>query len=211
MIINYILNITADVTITPECTTTAGGTEVAAVAEMKRSLDSILTAFERAMCDDLNTPKAIAALFQLIALIERYLTIPPVPVSVIQYIFDIFKEMNEVLGISYTIPTTASTTDTNSNTDTTTTSSIAVVMDNTILTSAHQEAVLLANERMKLKAERNFKEADILRERVAQLGFLIRDKAAADGAGSGSGGYDLVWSPTAAAISTGSNQRTLTE
>ena len=177
---------------------------------MKRSLDSILTAFERAMCDDLNTPKAIAALFQLIALIERYLTIPPVPVSVIQYIFDIFKEMNEVLGISYTIPTTASTTDTNSNTDTTTTSSIAVVMDNTILTSAHQEAVLLANERIKLKAERNFKEADILRERVAQLGFLIRDKAAADGAGSG-GGYDLVWSSTAAAMATGGNQRTSTE
>lgn len=162
------------------------------------------------MCDDLNTPKAIAALFQLIALIERYLTIPQVPVSVIQYIFDIFKEMNEVLGISYTVSTTASTTDINSNTDTTS-SSIAVVMDNTILTSAHQEAVLLANQRMKLKTERNFKEADILREKVAQLGFLIRDKAAADGAGSGSGGYDLVLSPTAAAISTGSNQRTLTE
>jgi cysteinyl-tRNA synthetase len=157
--------------------TTAGvsgdGREVgtSTVASPDHSIASLcersMEQFEAAMCDDLNGPRASAALFQLIGAAESMGSQSTVHVNDAQIVLESIQRMDEVLGVLYEVPLSYVK------------STEGVALEGTPPPSqeAKREAEGLAAERVRLKALRQYEDADTLRERIKQLGFGVRDVA----------------------------------
>jgi cysteinyl-tRNA synthetase len=98
-------------------------------------------AFVEALCDDFNTPRALAALFELVAEANRR----PVPGA-----RDAVEGMLPLLGLEGVLSSDE---------------------------EAGEEAQALLRERDEARAARDFARADSARDRLAELGWEVRDSA----------------------------------
>lgn len=118
--------------------------------ELRLAIDEVETKFKEAMDDDFNTPKAMAALFDLAREVRRVLSQSARPTtgakSLLAEALDKLNKLGGLLGI---------------------TSAQRV--------SIPKEVEELAQTRLQLKAEKKFKEADEIRAKVLTMGFTIED------------------------------------
>ncbi|SRR5579871_175778 len=118
--------------------------------ELRLAIDEVEGKFKEAMDDDFNTPKAMAALFDLAREVRRVLSQDARPTagakSLLGEALEKLNQFGGLLGI-----TTAQRV------------------------SVPKEVEELAQTRLQLKAEKKFKEADEIRAKVSALGFTIED------------------------------------
>jgi cysteinyl-tRNA synthetase len=118
--------------------------------ELRLAIDEVENKFKEAMDDDFNTPKAMAALFDLAREVRRVLSqsarVSPGAKSLLSEALDKLNELGKILGII---------------------SSVRI--------SIPKEIEDLAMTRVQLKQEKKYKEADEVRSRVLEMGFLIED------------------------------------
>ncbi|HET9869582.1 MAG TPA: cysteine--tRNA ligase, partial [bacterium] len=118
--------------------------------ELRLALDEVEGKFRDAMDDDFNTPKAMAALFELARLVRQTLSQPgashPGAKSLLGEAGNKLAEIGGLLGI--------------------------VSRERA---SIPPEVEQWAQERTRLKVEKKFKEADELRARIQEKGFTIED------------------------------------
>jgi cysteinyl-tRNA synthetase len=136
-----------------------------------------LDQFEAAMCDDLNGPRAVAALFQLVGAAEALSSRNGASVNDAQAILESTRKMDEVFGVLYEVPTSyvhfaagagAAGADVAGSEESTRPVAWPEV---------RREAEELAGARVRLKLLKQYQEADALRERIKALGFGVRDVA----------------------------------
>ena len=137
-----------------------------------QTAEASLAAFEAAMNDDLATPRAVAALFALVAASEKsfkssseqYVT-PEVAGEVLK----IIRKMDTVLGVLYEIPPAFF-------------SQVLGIQDKAASTAnagpqdAPAEVVALAQKRLELKAAKQYAEADKLRAEILAQGYEVLDR-----------------------------------
>lgn len=116
-----------------------------------RELSSIRESFYRAMDDDLNTPKALAYVYELTTLVFRDLEQRPTLASILKA-YSIMREFNEVLG----------------------------VLDNYIYTGVKEELLnklieLLVIIRQKHREIKDYETADWIRSELMKLGIKLMD------------------------------------
>lgn len=116
--------------------------------EHRTLFDSRRTQFEKAMEDDLNTADAIAALFDLTRDINTYLAGAPNR-STLQYAAGLFDTLADVLGLVYNRE------------------------DNTL----NEEVETLIKARADARAQKNWAEADRIRDQLKAMGIILKDTA----------------------------------
>lgn len=124
--------------------------------------------FEAAMGDDLNAPKATAALFRLVGAAEALGRDRNASIASARLIHEAIVKMNEVLGILYEVPRGYITQEASGN---------ELEQQHALGGHNRDEAVALAEERWRLKAAKQFAEADRVRDTLNELGFGVRDTA----------------------------------
>lgn len=171
--------------------------------EHKVVINSIIALFEAAMCDDLNTPKAVAALFKLISEAENVIKRQQMCKSIAALYLDGINQMDQVFGVLYEVSadyfdescssSSSTTTDrrkgNNNNNDGVVTSQYKS-LDNAKFGSnpihpidcecESEDIVIskvkqLASQRVDFKTKKMYKEADKIREEIIALGYGIKD------------------------------------
>ncbi len=106
--------------------------------------------FIESMDDDFNTPKAIAALFELVNSCNKLLDKPgSANPDALNYARGLIKEMSGILGLTFEQ------------------SGLSAISD--------QEVDEKINSRLALRKEKKFMEADILREALEEAGIILED------------------------------------
>ncbi|MGH7739068.1 MAG: cysteine--tRNA ligase [bacterium] len=118
--------------------------------ELRLALDEVDAKFKDAMDDDFNTPKAMASLFELARMVRQTLSQPgsshPGAKSLLGAAGEKLAELGGLLGI--------------------------VAQESTVIPPEVGE---WAQDRVQLKMEKRYKEADEIRDRVLAAGFIIED------------------------------------
>jgi cysteinyl-tRNA synthetase len=131
--------------------------------------------FEASMSDDLNTPRAVAAFFKLISLAEKQVKQNQLSSKSMKLILEQISNIDSVFGVLYNVP----------------------VFNNELIIDKHESAINtcqcdsagngqsiqdllikveeLANQRKILKENKKYKEADMIRDTVAAMGYGIKD------------------------------------
>jgi len=118
--------------------------------ELRLAIDEVETKFREAMDDDFNTPKAMAALFDLAREVRRVLTQSAYPTAGAKSLLgEALEKLNQLGGL------------------------LGITSAQRV--SVPPEVEELAQTRLQLKAEKKFKEADEIRAKVLALGFTIED------------------------------------
>ena len=118
--------------------------------ELRLGLDELENKFQEAMDDDFNTPRALAAIFDLSREVRHTLGQPgashPGTKSLLGAAAEKMMELGGLLGI---------------------------ISDEKVTVPDHVEK--LAEERGRMKAEKRYQEADKIRDKVLEMGFAIED------------------------------------
>jgi cysteinyl-tRNA synthetase len=118
--------------------------------ELRLAIDEVEAKFKEAMDDDFNTPKAMAALFDIAREVRRVLSQRARPTSGAKSLLgEALNKLNELGGV------------------------LGVVSSQRTTVPAEVEA--MAEDRARLKQEKKYKEADEMRVKVLNLGFTIED------------------------------------
>lgn len=135
-------------------------------------VDTARKNFEDAMCDDMNTPKAISFYYIIISQVEKSLKANSLSPQLASEILDIVKQLDSILGILYTVPSSyfKNMEDGALNVQS---SGEDVIVDISTLPS---NVIELANRRIELKNSKNFEEADKIRQELLNIGYVIKDK-----------------------------------
>ncbi len=125
----------------------AGGEEAAKAAqELEQAVKDAHTKFIEAMDDDLNTPDALAAIFELVRAANTAAVVSGVPAGTLKLAEDMIRELCSVLGLTFESD------------------------------DAIPEAVsALVEARTAAKKARDFKEADRIRDEIRSLGYVVAD------------------------------------
>ncbi len=137
-------------------------------------LRDCVSGFEAAMCRDMNTPKAMASVFRLVAHWERRMSDGGAAAAgrdSVSAALGALRAMDGVLGILYEPPPIAPASSDND---------IVANSASANLVSARS----LAEQRVTLKREKKFAEADLVRSQITDLGFAVVDTKG--------GGFELV-------------------
>ena len=122
--------------------------------------------FEEAMCDDMNTPRAVAVLFSLLNLAEKGINTNSLNKINSQYLLQAIQDIDTVFGVIYDVPKNYfNSNQLNTNLE-------KVPLD---ISSVPKNIVELATERMKLKLSKQYSEADNIRKQLTTLGYDIKD------------------------------------
>lgn len=124
----------------------------AAVLVLTQAIIDARQNFISAMDDDLNTADAVTAIFELVRAANTACTLPGVPSALLLQAADVIVELANVLGI-------AADADINKSSD------------------IPSEVLELVEKRTEAKKARDFKLSDEIRDRVAALGYQIKDTA----------------------------------
>jgi cysteinyl-tRNA synthetase len=118
--------------------------------ELRLAVDEVEGKFKEAMDDDFNTPKAMAALFDLARQVRQVLSqAPRMTAGAKSLLGEAINKLNELGGL------------------------LGIVSAERVSIPAEVEE--LAKARVELKAQKKFKEADEARAKVLALGFVIED------------------------------------
>ncbi|MBI4342965.1 MAG: cysteine--tRNA ligase, partial [Candidatus Omnitrophica bacterium] len=116
----------------------------------RREVDGVKTSFDSAMDDDLNTPKALAALFELVNLGHQALETQGSRFLMARWIHEVLTECGMVLGLFAHGMTQESS-------------------------EVIQEVEAKIRERAAARAQRNYPRADAIRKELSAKGFLLTD------------------------------------
>lgn len=120
-------------------------------------LVKLQNSFESALCDDVNTPRAIATVFSLISMAEKVLIASPSLSSAsARLMLELFERMDAVLGLVYEVPK-------------------AYFGENKEALPIPDEIFDLARKRASFKASKMYAEADEVRRQISEAGFLVKD------------------------------------
>ncbi len=126
------------------------GNEPMDLLELRLAIDEVENKFKEAMDDDFNTPRALALLFDLARETRRVLSQSARPTAGAKSLLEeAFGKLNRLAGV------------------------LGVVSDKRVLIPKEIEE--LARARVQMKAEKNFHEADEIRNKVLEMGFTIED------------------------------------
>jgi cysteinyl-tRNA synthetase len=118
--------------------------------ELRLAIDEVETKFKEAMDDDFNTPKAMAALFDMAREVRRVLSQDNHPTAGAKSLLgEALEKLNELGGL------------------------LGIVSAQRTLVPKEVEE--LAQQRAQCKAEKDFKKADEIRDKVLAMGFTIED------------------------------------
>jgi len=118
-----------------------------AVSPLQTGIKSWLEKFETAMDDDLNTPLALSVLYELITETNKLIAEKRLDTEDAKQILATWEKMNKVFGLIIASPTTK----------------IPKAIEN------------LAEERKTARQNKDFKASDDLRDKIAELGYIIED------------------------------------
>ena len=126
-------------------------------------IDDYVARFEAALSDDINTPRAVATLFNLITALEKALnsktlTSPIVAKSLLEAI----ERMDSVLGLFYQVPTAYF-------------SSEALQVAAMASAPIPEDIFELARRRVDFKSKKMFAEADDMRRQITEAGYAVKD------------------------------------
>jgi cysteinyl-tRNA synthetase len=165
-----------------------GAEEAEEAAEVLRGvcLESV-SAFEAALCDDMNTPKAAAALFKLVGGAEKALKRGSMTASMAGAALAVLRQMDLVLGVLYEVPVEYF----NTQEDSSNSSDGAIERlkklqeteghcpDCSCGKAASLDALVqvqeLASRRAQLKQDKDYAGADRVREEISALGYGVKD------------------------------------
>lgn len=116
--------------------------------------------FYGAMDDDLNTPRAVAAMFSLVNSAEKTLKSQKLGKSSCRAVLDCLDDMDRVFGIFYSPKLDSADVNSNQKTDE---------------VPISPELTRLLEERAEAREAKNFAKADEIREKIAAAGFTIVD------------------------------------
>jgi len=136
--------------------------------------DEARKAFEVAMCDDMNTPRAAAALFGLIKQAEKEIKAGTISSKGATAAKNTIADMDKVFGVCYDVPLASfqasvafdSKLDTGNERNTEAPRSGKAPPD---------DVVELAQKRLNMKKDKKYQEADAIRKEIALLGFEVKD------------------------------------
>jgi cysteinyl-tRNA synthetase len=135
--------------------------------EMDVSVKSALLLFEDSMCDDMNTPRAVAALFQIISLGEKTLKSGSITKNQINLVLQAIAKIDIVFGVFYDVPIAYFNPKTIGKSD------IKVPID---INLVPENILLLANKRMDFKIAKDFQNSDLIRKELTSLGYEVIDR-----------------------------------
>ncbi len=152
-------------------------------SEISTKVASELENFDAALLDDLNMPRASAALFGVIKSAEvefkrlkkeqneiekgKDITLTPLDLNGLKSAKDALLQMDEVFGLLYTVPA-------------------AKMEDGTVIEEASEddeipeEVLDLVKSRTAAKEVKDWELADSLRSRITELGFAVKDVKGGD-------------------------------
>lgn len=148
----------------------AGGSSSSSEEAEKKVVDtaqSQVLNFEVAMIDDMNTPRASAAFFNIVTTTEKYMKKNTISSTAAGAVLDIIRRMDSVFGVLYEVPTAYFGEGASS-----------VAVDENIplaLESVPAEIIALADERFEAKSAKDWGKADELRTAISKKGFTIKD------------------------------------
>ena len=122
-----------------------GGADVSPLVEAARG------EFVRHMDDDLNSPRAVASLFDLVNEVERLLSDGRLDRSGGSRVDAYIGEVDRVLGVSYTLP------------------------EDRTEEALPEEVERLSAEREAARAQKDWATADAIRNRIAEMGYALED------------------------------------
>jgi len=128
----------------------SGGDKVDALAE------KCVADFEAGMKDDLNTPRACAALFTFVKSTEKLLNADKIDIAGASKVLEVMAQLDSVLGIFYQVPGFEE-------------AEAAPAAD------VPDDLVALLEERLQAKADKNWARADEIRDICQERGFTIKD------------------------------------
>ena len=140
--------------------------------DLERSIMSALTAFEEAMCDDMNTPRASAALFVLVGIGEKAVKSGAVSPGEANAILSAVRRIDAVFGVFYEVPQAYFTPPADG-------SGLQSSVDTKTALDAQSippRVAELAQKRALLKSQKLFAEADEARAEIASLGYEVKDR-----------------------------------
>ncbi len=123
----------------------AGGTDPSELVETAK------TEFVRHMDDDLNSPRAVAALFDLVNELEPLLNEGKLDRSVAGQVDALIEEVDQVLGVFYALPEEGEEE------------------------ALPEEVKTLISEREAARVARDWAKADEIRDQVLELGYVLED------------------------------------
>jgi cysteinyl-tRNA synthetase len=122
-----------------------GGTNLEQVVTQARD------GFVAHMDDDLNSPRAMASVFEMVSTVEDLLGDDSVDRSGADLVNEFLQELDQVLGIFYTLP------------------------DDNQEASLTDELQALVEEREAARSEKNWARADEIRDQFLELGYVLED------------------------------------
>lgn len=145
--------------------------------EMKEKIEKYQEEMELFLCDDLNTPRAIASYFQMISIIEKYLNQfseeTPDEIATLVYFLQTLEKIDTIFGFLPLQGKSSHSDDCNCGAEQVEGGSGSIP----------NAVVSLAQERFQLKKEKKFADSDVLRQKILELGYVVKDKK---------DGFDLV-------------------
>jgi len=136
--------------------------------DLKEVMETSVEAFEKAMCDDMNTPRATAALFSLIGAAEKAMKGGLVDGEAANDVLITIRRMDQVFGILYTVPQSYFTGESAGD-------SVRASDEAIPLGSLPEEVAALAAARASAKADKDWSAADKARDDLTVLGYRIKD------------------------------------
>ncbi len=128
--------------------------------------NSLLIAFKSSMNDDLNTPKAVSVLFELIEIIEKEVSLGTIDECSANILSNTFKKMDNVFGFAYTIGKDFS--------EGLLTESLPQLLQ---LEDIPDSIKKLIENRLNFKRNKLYKQADEIRDALFKMGFDIKDNS----------------------------------
>jgi cysteinyl-tRNA synthetase len=135
--------------------------------ETNISIKSALLLFEDSMCDDMNTPRAVAALFQIVSMGEKILKSGSITKNQINLVLKAIAKIDIIFGVFYDVPTAYFNPKTIGKSD------IKVPID---INLVPENILLLANKRMDFKIAKDFQNSDLIRKELTSLGYEVIDR-----------------------------------
>ena len=145
------------------------GVNDATLDNMEKESTIAIDSFEIAMCDDLNTPRASAALFSLIGVAEKSIKDNRMSSLGASTVLDAINKIDKVFGILYEVPVSYFNNGSNILKDSG--SSDEPLPLDQVPTNVKE----LAEKRIEYKLQKKFAEADSIRAELSELGYDVKD------------------------------------
>ena len=145
-------------------------TSVETDAYVQEATEKCIEDFEAAMCDDMNTPRAIAALFSLVSKGEKLMkgTVPelaPLSSTNAAHVAETVRKLDSVLGVFYDVPTAYFST----------AAAVEPIDEPLDFDSLEPNVQELLAARVRAKVDKDWASADKTRDDLLELGLRVKD------------------------------------